>query len=90
MTYGLQLWDATGALTFDSSLAAGGVCLGLYTISTGGQTISFPDLIGVTGVVLYTGYSTAAPIYTSDSVPGYLRFVFPSLSGGASVVLFAK
>jgi hypothetical protein len=89
VTFGLQLWNAAGTLGFDSTAADGGVCLGIYAVAATGQTISFPDIIGATGVAIATGMGGALN-YTTDSVPGYLRFVFPAIGIAQHVALFAK
>lgn len=90
MSYGLKLWGSSGALTYNSDDAAGGVCLGLYTVASGGSTWTFPDIAGATGVALFAGYGASIPSYTTDSSLGYLRFIFAAAAAGMVVALFAK
>lgn len=87
MTTGLRVWSASGKLTFDSTLATGGACLGIFTIPAGGTTLTFPDFVGYTGIAICTGTGGALNGYTTDNGLGYLRFVFMT---AGNVVLFAK
>ena len=92
MAYGLHIFDSSGNLRFDSTMVAGGVCLGFYTVPTGGGNKYFPAIPGATGFVLMAGFG--APINTTfitiDNVPGYLRFVFSSVLQGFTYAMFAK
>lgn len=87
MAYGLQVWDAAAALVFDSTVAVGGACLGIFNVPVGGATYTFPEITSAIGIALSAGYG--GPLaYTSDSSLGYLRFVFTA--GPTRAVLFAK
>jgi hypothetical protein len=90
MTYGLQVFDASGNTTFDSNVAVGGVCLGFYTVATGGSTWTFSDFVSETGIVLNVGGTSGYISYTTDNSLGYLRFVFGAGSAGLTFALFAK
>jgi hypothetical protein len=86
----LRLWDqTTGALTFDSTLAAGGVCLGFYTVPVGGGEKTFPTLTGVAGIAFAIAGVGAAYV-TDTSTYGYLRFSFPTAAQDRTFALFAK
>lgn len=85
----MKLKDAQGRMMFDSTLAAGGVALGFFTVPGGGGSFSFPDFVGRSGVALCAGRGVNALLYTVDNNLGYLRFNFEPLTGGMKVVLFA-
>lgn len=89
MSYGLQVFDASGALTFDSTVAAGGVALGFVTPVSGTLSFSYPDFIGYTGVVLNATGGVPALLVTVDNAVGYLRFTFDALCIGGTYALFA-
>jgi hypothetical protein len=89
MAYGLIIRDSSSNVSFDSTLATGGVCLGIRTIAAGGETVSFPDMIGTVGIVIAT-HGTGSIQFTTDSAPGYLRFIFTTFASGRTVVMFAK
>lgn len=86
----LRLWDRdTGVLTFDSTQAAGGVCLGFYTVPPGGGEAKFPSYTTASGVALTaSGRGAACTIDTTKY--GYLRFEFPASVAGYTYALFAK
>lgn len=90
MTQGLQVFNASGVLTFDSNLAVGGVCLGFYTVAAGGSVWSFPDFAGCTGLFLMAGAGFGPYVGTVDTSLGYPRFTFPAITEGMTMVLFAK
>lgn len=77
-------------MVFDSSVAAGGVFLGLFNVASGGATFSFPAFPTATGVAIATGSSGGAYLYSTDHTPGYLQFIFPAIAAGLTVGLFAK
>jgi hypothetical protein len=88
LSFGLQIRDASGNLRFDSTTAIGGVCLGIFLVPAGIQTLTFPLMVGRTGVALGTGAGGGLS-YTTDNSLGYLRFTFNTV-GSTNVVLFAK
>lgn len=90
MSFGIQIFNQNGTLSFDSTLATGGVCLGFFTVPAGGTVYNFTDYIGAVGIALNSGQGRQALVYTTDSAPGYLRFLFPAAAAGSVVVLFAK
>lgn len=89
MTIGLKIRQ-NDIVTFDSSLAAGGVCLGIFTVASGGSNFDFPEFPSAQGIALVTGSAGIAFVYSVNYVPGYLRFVFPGICAGQTVALFAK
>lgn len=89
MTYGLRIRRGS-KVTFDSSEAAGGVCLGIFTVPLGGGSFDFPAFQTATGIAMSAGTGVAAALYTTNHTPGWLRFVFPPAAQGAQVALFAK
>jgi hypothetical protein len=89
--FGLQVANAAGVLTFDSTVAVGGVCLGFYTVPSGGGTPAFSQFPTEAGFVMASGRSVAAlEAVTFDHAPGYLRFVFPASVAGQTFVLWAR
>lgn len=89
MTYGLRIRRGS-TVSFDSSLAAGGVCLGIFNVPPGGGNFDFPAFPTATGIAMSAGTGAAASLYTTNNAPGWLRFVFPRAAQGAQVALFAK
>jgi hypothetical protein len=89
MAFGLQIWDESGNLMFDSTLAVGGVSLGTFAVLLAGQTFTFPTMIGRTGFLMPAG-GAGINGYTSDNSLGYLRFVFPPADYTRVVSLFAR
>jgi hypothetical protein len=92
MAYGLQVWNSAGTLTFDSTVAIGGVCLGFYTVPSGGGNTTFPEITGATGIVLQanSGGPINTTLVTTDNTLGYLRFTFDATLVGQTYTLFAK
>lgn len=90
MTMGLQIFDSSGAKTFDSTTAIGGVCLGFYSAPAGGGSVSFPNMIGRTGFLLPPHGVGAVQGWSYDNSLGYLRFNFPAVMAAVTVLLFAK
>lgn len=87
--YGLQCWNASGVLTFDSTQAAGAVPIGFY--SGGAGVLSFPQYAGlqihaltITGVefvpsgsYLSISYAPGYPVVTvAADAPTFLLAVF--------------
>lgn len=91
MTQGLQVFNGSGGVTFDSNNATGGVCLGFYTVPAAGAVWTFPSMAGATGgLALLAGAGSGAFDYTVDIALGYPRFTFAASAGGyGTVVLFA-
>ncbi len=82
----------TSRVKFDSRLAVGGVCLGIYDVPSGGHTYSFPgmgpSLVGM--VLTISGNNLSGLAYTYDNALGYPRFIFNGVSIGEPVALFVK
>lgn len=77
MSYGLQIFDSSGNLSFDSNVAAGGVCVGFFDVPSSGRVIDFPEFgTGRTGFFI-TPIGGAGNYYYSavwsTTVDGYLR-----------------
>lgn len=87
MAYGLQVFNASGVLTFDSATVIGAVCLGRYTVPLGGTTFTFPAFPGGQGRFIFaTGGADNS--YSIDSALGYPRFTFGAAVAGYDVLLF--
>lgn len=82
----------TGSVKFDSRLAVGGVCLGLYTVASGGSVFAFNGMgPGLQGVALnLAGKGVPAAAYTYDNSLGHPRFTFAGGASGMTVALFVK
>jgi hypothetical protein len=82
----------TSRVKFDSRLATGGVCLGIYTVPSGQHAYSFPGMgPGLAGLVLtISGNNLSGLAYTYDNALGYPRFTFNGVSTGEPVALFVK
>lgn len=82
----------TSRVKFDSRLAVGGVCLGIYAVPSGVHAYSFPGMEpGLTGIVLtISGNNLSGLAYTYDNDLGYPRFIFNGVSIGEPVALFVK
>lgn len=89
MSYGLQIFNASGALCFDSTAATGGVALGFVSPAPGALSFSYPDFVGYTGIVLNVNAAVPALLVTVDNALGYLRFTFDALCIGGTYALFA-
>lgn len=90
MGLGLRVFNSAGVKTFDSQEATGGVCLGFFTVPTGGGSKSFPAFPRAAGYALSAGRSGGYSGCTLDNSQGYLRFTFEEFSQGHVMVLFAK
>lgn len=88
----LILREPSGLVKFDSRLAVGGVCLGIFTIPPGGTVFTFentgPNLQGTS--INPTGEGVPAAGYSYDNTAGYPRFTFTALAAGLTVALFVK
>lgn len=89
MTVGCRV-RRDNVVVFDSSLATGGVCLGIVSVPLGGGVFDYLDFADATGIALSAGTGNGAPLATISNPPGRLRFSFPPAAAGAQVVLFAK
>jgi hypothetical protein len=102
MSYGLQVWNAAGVLTFDSLVAVGGVFLGAKIIPegspAGSEVYSGADIAGRTLLCIEVGAGTFN--WTTDTVGNQPRLNWtprPSpgsgvtgLSGDAILLVFAR
>ncbi len=90
MGSGLQIFNQQGQLTFDSSLASGGVCLDIVLLPGGTSTYSFPYAPqGRTPFIIYGGGFVNEPwsYSTPDGVP---TFTFTSGGSGVTVGMYLK
>ena len=90
MAFVMRVRDAQGRITFDSTLATGGVALGFYALAAGTSVFSFPDMTGATGYAISAGRTGGYFSYATDNDQGFLRFTLFSTYAGQTVVLFAK
>ena len=97
MADGLRIWNAAGNLTFDSTLAVGGVLVAIVTVPYAGGIYTFPSYpASMTGVVVSSGYRFYGDPWVQavyDTALGYPRFTFPSvpsISISQRVGLFLK
>lgn len=99
MGLGLQLWDSTGRLTFDSAQATGGVCLGFVTVPaapypfTQTTVITYPIFgPGHTGFTINPcgGLGGLTGDFVYDNELGYPRFTFAGASYDRTILLFLK
>lgn len=91
MTYGLQIFNEARSLIFDSSVAAGGVFLGIYTIPPEGAVFTFKSMRNFRqgfALNLYGGTGASGMIY--DMALGYPRFTFSNLNWERDVALLVK
>ncbi len=73
-----------GVVVFDSWVAAGGVCMGIFPIPPEGRALTFPDAgPGHTPVVIYGDGFQVIP-YVYDEVLGYPRLQFGAWPGPAA------
>ena len=72
MSYGLRIWNPSGVLVFDSTLAVGGLPVGFW--AGGAGVLSFPEYAGRTMQALNISgaetFATAVPVSISYG-PGY-------------------
>lgn len=90
MTYGLQVFDADQNIIFDSSLAAGGVCLGVFYVPRTGGVFEFPDMGGGRRGFSINLVSQNMAGMTYDNSLGYPRFIFQNLNWERWVALLVK
>ncbi|OBV41706.1 hypothetical protein [Janthinobacterium psychrotolerans] len=77
MTHGLKIRNG-GRVVFDSTLAVGGVCLGIFVISGAARVFSFPNFPTGHAPVVVFGDGTTRSNWQYDEAMGYPRFTFPS------------
>jgi len=89
VSFGLQIRNAAGVLTFDSTLAIGGVCLGFITVPGVGGVYNFTDMVGCSA-----GRAVPDALYGWDSdytvsLSPHLSFSFPNTGQVRPMALFA-
>jgi hypothetical protein len=86
MGQGLQVFNASGGLTFDSENVSGGMCVGIVLIPVGGAVYTFPSFAGRTAFAMAAdGYKGLQ--WTVD-YPGYPRLNFQAQSRATRVAMF--
>lgn len=88
MTFGLQLWDASGNLVFDSTVAAGGAPIGMAEgngVSV--QTLSFPQYAGLTMQALTINGIQWSPEGFGVTISHASGFPVVTVESGAPTVL---
>lgn len=89
MPSGIQVWDASGNLTFDSNDAAGGCVADIVASTTSSQVKNYSIFAGRSAfVVLLKGYVTGSVTISYGS--GYPSITFPATgaAGDAEWVVF--
>lgn len=89
MTAVLIVRDDLGRVSFDSTVASGGVCLGIYSVPFEGATFNFTDFTSQQGIVLNL-YGGGHGSFGGNLNNGFLQFVFPYGCGPLTVALFAR
>lgn len=82
MSYGVQTFDSSGALQFDSTTTLGGgvvADLRQYAAGAGGEVVDYPQWAGLTPLLLDCGGSDGFVTLTTS--PGYPRVTVTSPSG---------
>lgn len=90
MSYGLQVFDSSSVLTFDSNDAIAGVPLGLFAVAAGAgsTTYTYPSLAGRT--IKAVGYEVGgSPNVTIDYALGYPRAIVAGSDIAQTVLLVA-
>ena len=91
MPAGLQIFDASGNLRFDSTTAKGGVFVDSAVFAPGASgLLSFPDYVGATAILVDQGRTTDDPGITVDTSLGYPRISVPARDEQRSFAVFMK
>ena len=87
MNHGIQSFDGSGRLMFDTRNAMGGVCMGIFDVPAGGATYTFPEMgPGLQGLALSPlGVGSS---WSYDNAWGYPKFTFAYAAG--PVALFVR
>lgn len=77
MINGLKIRQS-GRVVFDSTLAVGGVCLGIFAVTGVASVYSFPSFpTGHTPIVVFSDGAVRST-WQYDETMGYPRFTFPA------------
>lgn len=83
---GIQVFDATGAVVFDSLTSLGGVIAGTYVYQPGGtDTLLFPSFAGRTARINMITSGRGGPVPAIDYGLGYPRV---TVSAGGFLTIF--
>lgn len=87
MSFGLILRDDSGNVTFDSTLAVGGVPIALHTVASGASPVySWPSLAG-RAIKALTFAGNYGSQFTIDYSLGYPRISYAAQGGVARTTL---
>lgn len=79
MPAGLQIYDSSGNLRFDSTTAKGGVFIDSMVFAPGSSgVLTFPDYAGATPLVIDQSRTLQDPEITTDITLGYPRITVPA------------
>jgi hypothetical protein len=88
VSYGLQIYNASGGLVYDSTTAPAGVVANVLTVAaSSAPTYTFPAFAGYTLRLVYTNGGAGLWGYTVDYALGYPRVVFSSAGGSREFLL---
>jgi hypothetical protein len=93
MAFGLKVFDGSGNVTFDSTVAVGFVPIGVFNIAGGasGFTNTYPALAGRTPVVIpFDAGTYGLTNVTTDVSLGYPRLTVTTASGRRLFMLGVK
>lgn len=91
MPAGLQIYDSSGNLRFDSTTAKGGVFVDSMIFAPGSSgVLTFPDFAGATPLVMDQSRTLQDPEITVDTLLGYPRVTVPVKSEERSFLVVMK
>jgi hypothetical protein len=82
--------DDLNRVSFDSTVATGGCCLGIYRVPYEGATFNFTDYLGIQGGFMLNLTGGYASGNAGNMNNGWLQFVFPYGCGPFDAALFAR
>lgn len=86
MTFGIQTFNASGVLQFDSTTALGGVIVTTQNVAanTTAYTLNYPQFAGTAGFLLFNdgnspfytslSFSSGYPVVTVNKCPAFMSF----------------
>lgn len=91
MPAGLQIYDSSGNLRFDSTTAKGGVFIDSMVFSPGSSgVLTFPDYAGATPLIVDQSRALQDPEITTDTTLGYPRITVPSKAEERAFLVIMK
>lgn len=89
MSYGLKVWDSSGDVTFDSTLAVGGCLMEIVSSSTSSSVVkTYPNFAGRSAFAVLTTWLRYSVIPTIDYALGYPRLTIPVTSADVKFAVF--